>query len=150
MTTKKIVGTVLLFLLITCIPAVAQEQSTKKYANDLGVEDSPISYANFPVLKVMETTNAFVVMYIRTGIKLDKCVIPKSWENGNIDNPRKLEVRILQPSLKPYMTYITKDGSFYKVILTLPYSKNDSTWGVAKPKDKISDDQLSKDSLELN
>ncbi|MCI1209315.1 MAG: hypothetical protein LKF96_07730 [Treponema sp.] len=150
MDAKKTVSVVFVFLLISCIPALARENGTGAYANDKGVEDSSITYENFPVYKVMEAREAYVVVYNPSGTRMTNCVIPKKWQKGTVDDPRKLEIRAMQKNLKPYMTYVKKDGAFYKVLLTLPLSKLDSVWGVVDDSYKLNDADLSKDTLVLD
>ena len=47
----------------------------------------------------------------------------------------------------PYMTVISRDGSFERVLLTLPTTRNSPIWGVADSTVKISD--ADKDTLDI-
>lgn len=96
-------------------------------------QPSSLSYENIPVLKVMEGRDGYVVIYQKNRTGVGSTVVPKSWANGNTENPRKLKFRNLKPGLlKPFMTIVKKDGDFHRVILTLPMNKNDSIWGTAR------------------
>ena len=98
-----------------------------------GNYESPISYENIPILKIMEGKDGYVVIYQKYKFGVGSTVVPKSWAKGTPDAPRKLKFRKLQPGIvKPYMTIVKKDGSFHRVILTIPMNKNDAIWGSAR------------------
>ena len=91
---------------------------------------SPLSYVNIPVLKVLEGTEGYVVIYQKNHTGVGNTVIPKAWAKGDVENPKKLKFRKLKPGLlKPYMTVVKKDGEFHRVILTLPMNKSHEVWG---------------------
>ncbi len=92
---------------------------------------SSISYRNVPILKILDSKDGYVVLYQKGKIGTGRTVIPKSWNRGNPENPRKLKVRFLPGGkLKSFMTVVKKDGEFHHVVLTVPANKNDSVWGV--------------------
>ncbi len=147
-----------IFFLLVCISfstsvlfAQSQTNEQKTFADSSrGITDSSFSYASYPVYKVYETSDVYVVMYQKAGVSLSKCVIPKTWSKNSTSVPKKLEMRKLTTGLQPYMVYITKDGTFYKAILSLPTSRMDSTWGILKNDNKINESEISKDTLSLN
>ena len=92
---------------------------------------SSISYRNVPILKILDSKDGYVVLYQKGKIGTGRTVIPKSWNRGNPENPRKLKVRFLPGGkLKSFMTVVKKDGEFHHVVLTVPENRNDSVWGV--------------------
>ncbi len=113
------------------IPVIAQSSSesaeSEKPVWDHGDNVSNISYRNVRVYSVLESQDAYVVLYEKKGTKIGKVTIPKKWGKTF---PRTLEMRKCPKSVPPYMTVLYKDGSFFKVWLTLPVSKQDSVWGV--------------------
>lgn len=116
-------------------------------ANDTNEANwSSMFYYNVPIVKVLDSNDAFVVFYQKNIIGTGSTVIPKKWMMGNKDNPKKLKLRFLgKGKLGPLLTVIKKDGEFQKVILTVPKSKGDVTWGVIPRGAKVDSD---KDSLE--
>ena len=92
---------------------------------------SSISYRNVPILKILDSKDGYVVLYQKGKIGTGRTVIPKSWNRGNPENPRKLKVRFLPGGkLKSFMTVVKKDGEFHHVVLTVPENRNDSVSGV--------------------
>lgn len=92
---------------------------------------SSISYRNVPILKILDSKDGYVVLYQKGKIGTGRTVIPKSWNRGNPENPRKLKVRFLPGGkLKSFMTVVKKNGEFHHVVLTVPENRNDSVWGV--------------------
>ncbi|MBQ5999714.1 MAG: hypothetical protein IJL70_09650 [Treponema sp.] len=92
---------------------------------------SSMSYRNLQILKILDSREGYVVLYQKGKIGTGRTVIPKSWNRGNPENPRKLKVRFLPGGkLKSFMTIVKKDGEFHHVVLTVPANRNDSVWGV--------------------
>jgi len=108
---------------------------------------SSLSYINVPVLKVMEAKNGYVVIYQKNKYGVGNVTIPKSWTEGNKENPRKLKFRKVTKSNECYMTICQKDGQFFRVVLTLPMNKQNPIWGVVKGRNTL--DDVDKDTLEI-
>ncbi len=107
----------------------AEESSSSTPIWNHGDNVSKITYQNVQVMRILNGRDAYVVLYARPGIKMGKCVIPKSWAKATKDSPRKLVFRKKPAGLDSYMTVIKEDGEFKKVWLTLPPNKIDSIWG---------------------
>ena len=124
---KKILTAALLALLFV-LPSFAQETAEKsKPIWDHGDNVSDLTYRNVTIYRVLDQKDSYVVIYAKRGIGIGQAVIPKKWFK---ESPRKLAFRTKPASLNPYMTVISKNGEFYQVWLTVPVSRNDSTWGV--------------------
>jgi len=108
-----------------------------------------ISYANVPVYKILESRDAYVIIYGKNRIGFGSTVIPKKWATGNTENPRKLKFRVVKGALQPFMTVVRKDGNFIRVILNVPVSKSNSVWGVANDTKALDTDKESLEDLEL-
>lgn len=91
---------------------------------------SNFNYYNVPILKIMEAREGFMIIYQKNGIGTGTTVIPKKWAKGNEENPRKLKMRSTSGTVQPYMSVVSKDGEFHRVILTVPVSKRHPVWGV--------------------
>lgn len=140
---KKSLLALLLVCGLTITGVFAQEQAeqtTEEYGGEL-------SYRNVVVYKVFDHRDVVVVVYAKHGKDMAQVMIPKSWTH---ENPRKLTYRTCPPGINPYMTVLTKNGEFHKVILTLPHVKSpDSLWTVASPHLDIGD-AASAETLELD
>lgn len=123
---KKSLLALLLVLGFAVAGASAQEQGETSQSNKY---DGNLTYRNVVVYKVFDHKDVVIVIYAKHGKNMGQVMIPKTWSH---ENPRKLVYRILPKGLNPYMTVISKDGEFYKVLLTLHSVTNpDSTWAVA-------------------
>lgn len=123
---KKVILSCLILLSAALIFAAPAESNEKNEANW-----SDLYFQSIPVLKVLNSKDAYAVTYLKHNIGIGKTTIPKSWVKNSKDAPRKLVVRSLGPGkVKPYLTVITKGGEFLRVILNVPKNKQDSTWGV--------------------
>ena len=108
---------------------------------------SDLSYVQVPIYKVLDSKEAYVVIYAKNKIGAGSTVIPKSWIKGTKDSPRKLQIRDLKMGkLKPFMTVVKKNGEFHHVILNLCVNKSDSTWGVVANNKQL--EGLDKETLE--
>ncbi|MCQ2578445.1 MAG: hypothetical protein MJ176_07920 [Treponema sp.] len=97
-----------------------------------------MTYTNIPILKILESSNGYAIIYQKNKVGTGSTVVPKAWGKGNVDNPRKMKIRIIDSSLKPFMTIVSDGGEFKRVILNVPKSKSDPVWGVvpySKPLD---------------
>jgi len=119
---------VLVMISAVCFGAFSQDNSGNQKDGW-----SSLSYENIPVLKVMESPKGYVVIYQKNKIGVGSTVVPKDWAKGTPDTPRKLKFRKLESGLtKPFMTIVKQDGTFKRVILTLPMNKSNSVWGSLK------------------
>ncbi len=97
-----------------------------------------MTYTNIPILKILESSNGYAIIYQKNKIGSGTTVIPKAWAKGSVDNPRKMKIRVIDSTLKPFMTIVSDGGEFKRVILNVPKSKSNSVWGVvpnSKPLD---------------
>ncbi len=114
---KNIVIFFLMVIGLTCLFA------EKKY------QEADISYVNVPVLKVLEHTKAYVIIYQKNGNDIDCVSIPKQWfKQGNPE--RKAKLRAIDEKINPYVTIYFKNGEFNYLFLNMPQSKANSFWGV--------------------
>jgi hypothetical protein len=134
---KKIVCVLFAALLFCGALTAEQERHPDKWAS--------ISYVDMPIYKILESTDAYVVIYGKAKTGTGSTVIPKKWAKGNTDTPRKLKFRSVQGKLQPFITVVKKDGTFLRVILSVPTSKQNSVWGVADDTKAI---DANKDTLE--
>ncbi|MCK9169334.1 MAG: hypothetical protein M0P01_02860 [Treponema sp.] len=108
-----------------------------------------ISYENVPIYKIIESKDAYVIIYGKNRIGYGSTVIPKKWAAGNTGNPRKLKFRTVKGKLLPFMTVVKKDGNFMRVILNVPVSKSNSVWGVGNDAKMVNTDKESLEDLAL-
>ena len=140
---KKILAAAFLaFMLI--LPSFAQDAETKRPIWDHGNNVSNLNYENIIIYKVFEQKESYVVLYAKGGVGIGQAIIPKKWAT---EVPRKLEFRGRPGNLNSYMTIVTKEGSFYKVLLTLPKSRNDAIWGVITG--SVDSSKANADTLEI-
>lgn len=144
---KKII--LALLIAVTAVFSI----SAKSVAYKETSEDnwSSISYTNVPILKILDSREAYVVIYQKNKIGVGQTVIPKKWTKGDPENPRKLKIRNLGTGkLKPFLTVVKKDGEFHHVILTVPANRQNSAWGVISYKNTVPDtDKETLEELEL-
>ncbi len=92
---------------------------------------SDMTYFQVPVYKILDSRDAYVVIYAKNKVGMGQTVIPKNWNKGSKDEPRKLKMRKLGGGkLKPFMTVYKKGGEFHRVVLTVPANKMNDVWGV--------------------
>lgn len=142
---KKLLA-ILSFSLIAAIPLAAQESSSDspKQIWDHGDNVSSLTYQSAQIYRILDSKDAYVVIYARNGVKVGELTIPKAWAKTT---PRKLDIRDNGKGLDPYITVIKQNGEFLKVWLTIPNNRLDSTWGVLPSGTKLTD--LDKDSIQL-
>ncbi len=130
----------LLFVLILAagmiVPAVSQASVTStKPIWDRGDNVSELSYQNFVVSRIYDSSDAYTVLYEKSGYEIGKVSIPKSWAHQGLTveehKNHKLFFRNKVKTLDNMMTIYYRNGEFYKVILTVPTSKADPVWAVA-------------------
>lgn len=117
-------------------------------ANDKHEENwSQLSYYSTPIYKILDSRDAYIVIYAKNSVGVGQTVIPKSWASWNKNEPRKLSFRnVPRGKLKSQITIFKKEGEFYKVVLNVPMNKANPVWGVVKPGVQI--DGIDKDTLE--
>lgn len=121
------------------VPVAYNETSEKNW--------SELSCIQVPIYKILDSKEAYIIIYAKNKVGVGKTVIPKKWNKSSPENPRKLQIRELKAGkVKPFMTVIKKSGEFHKVILTIPVDKKNSTWGVVDYHKKV--EGSDKDTLE--
>lgn len=124
--------------------AAAQEnQREYKYP----FQESEVSYHNVIVYKVLDQKETYIVIYAKGHRDVGTVTIPKKWYSSAVNPQAKLTFRSLSKGMTPYMTIISRNGSFERVIMNLPTSRADSVWGVADSSYQV--DDADKDSLEI-
>lgn len=133
---KKYFLFALLTAFVAIIPLTAQEWQAAE-----------LSYRNVPVYRVLDTPETFIVFYAKYGAATGTVSIPKRWAVKSATTPAKLAIRPLDTGLQPYLTIITKEGSFYKAYLNMPADKRATSWGTVSNVGAYKDD--GKETLEL-
>lgn len=140
---KKLVFLASLLCAGILFSASAKEKADYKYE----FQEAAVSYRNVQVYKVLDHEDAFIVMYQKGHRNVGTVTIPKKWYSSSSRADTKLGFRTLPKGLNPYMTVISRDGSFERVLLTLPTSRANPIWGVADSTVKIED--ADKDTLDI-
>lgn len=93
---------------------------------------STISYYSFPILKILDSRDAYVVIYQKNKIGTGSTVIPKKWSLPSKDKtePVKLMIRRVRNTNEAYMSVYKKDGEFFRVVLNMPQNKSNPIWGL--------------------
>lgn len=110
-------------------------------------QESEVTYHNVTVYKVLDQKEAYIVMYAKGHMDVGTVTIPKKWYSSAVNPQAKLSFRTLPTGMTPYMSVISRSGSFERVILTLPTSRLDSVWGVADSSYQV--DDADKETLEI-
>lgn len=139
---KKLISTIFVFAALAAalfaVPVAYNETSEENWTD--------LSYDYIPVYKVLESPDAFVVIYQKGKYGVGQTTIPKKWAQGSKEAPAKLKVRNLgSGSLKPYLSVVKQGGEFKSVIMTMPASRSNSAWGIIGKGVSVDTD---KDSLE--
>lgn len=127
---KKILSVIFALFAISsltfAVPTAFNETHPENWSN--------LSYYTVPIYKILDSSDAYVVVYAKNKVGVGECVIPKAWLKSSKDNPRKLQINFLPAGkLKSHLTYIKKEGNFLKVVLNVPENKRNSVWGVVEP-----------------
>ncbi|MBC6719395.1 hypothetical protein H9I36_02565 [Treponema sp. Marseille-Q4130] len=130
-------------VIMLCAAALTAQKTTQPKLDES--KWSSVTYFNVPLYKVLQTEDAYVVIYAKNKVGAGSTTIPKKWAKGNTENPRKLKFRTVRGTLKPFMTVVKDGGKFVRVILSVPPTKDTDFWGIADP-DKVTD--IDKDTLE--
>lgn len=124
-----------LVLVAGMVTAVFAQDAKAKKIWDHGDNVSDLSYQNFVVSRIYDSSDAYIVLYEKAGYEVGKVAIPKSWayQGTTVEahKTHKLFFRNRIKTLAPMMTVYYKNGEFYKVILTVSNNKGDGTWAVA-------------------
>lgn len=141
---KKLIIAATLVFAAFCLAATAENSSqpNKKYTNEF--VESTVSYRNVNIRKVLDHRDAYIVFYQKGHRDTGTVTIPKRWYK---ENPKKLTFRPLPKGMTPYMTVISREGSFERVTLTMPKNQVAPYWGVADSSVTIND--ADKDTLEV-
>ncbi|MBR1536090.1 MAG: hypothetical protein IJ630_04050 [Treponema sp.] len=123
--------------------ASAKEKADYKYE----YQEATVSYRNVQIYKILDHNDAYIVMYAKGHRDVGTVTIPKKWYTSSMRSDSKLTFRPLPKGMNPYMTVLNRDGSFERVILTLPVSRASAIWGVADSTVKI--DDADKDTLDI-
>lgn len=118
---------ILVGLLFGATAQDSQQQREYKYP----FQESEVSYHNVTVYKVLDQKEAYIVLYAKGHRDIGTVKVPKEWYSSAVNPQAKLTFRALSKGMTSYMTIISRNGSFERVILTLPTSRADSVWGVA-------------------
>lgn len=112
---------------VFAISALAAQQSDERDESKW----SDMTCDIVPINRILQSDDAYVVIYAKHHVGSGSTVIPKRWASGNTENPRKLQFRTVSGQLKPFMTILRKGGEFYRVILNVPRRTDMSFWGIA-------------------
>ena len=113
------------------LPALAQEASSSTPIWDHGTNVSAVTYRIVQIYRIYDQQDAYIILYEKQDASIGQVSIPKKWADGEGSTPRKLFWRDKIKTLGSYMTVYYKDGNFFKVMLTVPYNRNEAVWSVA-------------------
>ena len=115
--------------LISVFTASMFAQESSAPAAEKGANWSNLTYQNVPVLKVLDSVDGYLVIYQKNH-GVGTTVIPKAWNKGTVEEPRKLKIRNVNTAIESYMSIIKEDGQFKRVVLNVPKSRLNRIWGV--------------------
>ncbi len=126
---KKFICTILALVSMSvatfAVPSLYNEKHEENWTD--------MTFTQIPIYKVLDSRDGYVVIYAKNVYEVGKTIIPKKWAKGTADSPKKLTIRSIKAGkLKPFMTVIKKGNEFKQVILTVPLSRSDATWGVVE------------------
>lgn len=136
-----LVAALALTAVVMQVSAENSSQPDKVYTREF--VESSVSYRNVQIYKVFDYKNAYVVEYRKGHRDVGMVSIPKKWYS---ELPRKLNFRALPKQMEPYMTIVSKEGSFERVILTMPIDRTGPYWAISTS-GQVSD--ADKDTLEV-
>ena len=130
------------------LPVLAQEKVSESTTHvwDHGDNISSISYRNARIYKILDSKDAYIVLYEKGSTQVGTTIIPKSWAK---DQPRALLFRNKPAELDPYMTVMYQNGEFYKIWITVSPNRLNSVWGVANSGTKVDLPSLDSYSIEF-
>ncbi|MBR1616363.1 MAG: hypothetical protein IJ673_12955 [Treponema sp.] len=142
---KSFIISALLFAVFAFSSFAQESKSEKEYKYPF--QEASISYHNVTVYKVLDQKDAYIVMYAKGHGSVGTVTVPKAWYSTDGNKSSKLSFRPLPKGMAPWMTVISKDGSFSHVMLTMPVSRTHAAWGVADSNAKVED--ADKETLEI-
>lgn len=119
-----------ILVLLTVLTAGLFADGTKVTNEKTPSKWSDMTYTNVPIMKILDAKDGYLVIYQKNKLGVGTTVIPKNWVKGNVESPRKLQMRNTKQDNSSFMTIVKKGGNFHRVILTVPQSKSNSVWGV--------------------
>ncbi|MBQ3670850.1 MAG: hypothetical protein II921_05170 [Treponema sp.] len=137
-----------LLLAATLFTATAFEAGKSESDYKYQFQESGVYYKNYTVYRVLDHKDAFVILYAKPRGLVGSVSIPKAWYSTDGNTKAKLSFRPLPKGMAPWMTVLSRDGSFDHVVLTLPVSRTHAAWGVASSDVDLGD--LNNETLELN
>ncbi len=109
-----------------------------------------ITYNTVPVLKVLDSVDAYIVIYQKNKIGTGSTVIPKDWLKTSKDAPTKLVVRDVKTANEAYLSIFKKENEFYRVVLNVPKNRLSPIWGLVERHQKVEGtDKQTLEDLEL-
>ena len=136
-----------LLLAATLFTATAFEGGKTEADYRYTFQESGVYYKNYTIYRILDHKDAYVILYAKPHGVVGKVSIPKAWYSTNGNTKSKLTFRPLPKGMAPWMTVLSKDGTFDHVVLTAPVARTHAAWGVASPDVDVGD--LSKETLEL-
>lgn len=103
--------------------------------NTSTTQEDSYFYQSVPVFKVFSHKDGYLVIYQKNDSNLNKVAFPKEWFDAF---DKRGSIKALPKNLDPYMSVFYNNGSFDCVIIYMPVSKLNSTWGMLTSKDDIS------------
>jgi len=97
---------------------------------------SEVTYYSVPVLKVLDSRDAYVVIYQKNRIGTGTVLLPKSWTlpTKSGDTPVKLRLRSVRTMNEAYFSVYKRNGEFYRAVLNVPMKKTNPIWGIVDQK----------------
>ena len=138
-----------LFILsaLLCVGALFSVSAKEKAAYKYEYQEAAISYHNVQIYKIFDHRDAYIVMYAKGHRDVGQVTIPKKWYSAAMRSDSKLNFRPIPKGMNPYMTVISRDGKFERVLLSVPTSRASSIWGIADNTIVVND--ADKDTLEI-
>ena len=130
---KKILILAAIFsvLTVSVFAQSSQSKTTVGYEKDES-KWSTLSYVNVPILKIMDSTDGYLVIYQKNRTGVGSIVLPKSWAKGTPDAPRKLKFRDVNSANDAYLTIMKDNGEFLRVVVNVPVSRSNYIWGITE------------------
>ena len=97
---------------------------------------SEVTYFSVTVLKVLDSRDAYVVIYQKNKIGTGTVLLPKSWTlpTKSGDTPVKLRLRSVRTMNEAYFSVYKRNGEFYRAVLNVPMKKTNPIWGIVDQK----------------
>ncbi|WP_027727376.1 hypothetical protein [Treponema sp. C6A8] len=97
-------------------------------------QKSLVTYYSVPVLKVLDSRDAYVVIYQKNKIGTASVLLPKKWCLPTKGEPVKLKVRAVNTMDEAYFSVYKRNGEFYRAVLNVPLKKTNPIWGIVDQK----------------